>query len=152
MSSVSNVTNTVDNTSFISFKNKNFVILLVLLSVTLVGAGFYYFVRPKIMELYSEPQTNDTDKIVLYYTEWCGHSQTFIPIFTEFTEFCKTHEKLKNIIVEKIDCVAEATKCTANNITGYPTILLLKDGKNIEFNGKRTVDGLTSWALENLNL
>ena len=146
MSSGSNVINDVVTvTPFVSLKNKKFVFLLVVLSVALAGAGYYYFIRPKITETYS----SSTIRFVLFYAPWCGHSKSFLPIFDKFMESCKTNDKLKHISVEKIDCDTDKEACAPYRVQGYPTMLLIKGDKAsdiVEYNSGRTEDAMTKWC------
>jgi hypothetical protein len=88
-------------------------------------------------------------KLCLYYTEWCGYSQKFLPVWDEFRKYVEDNKL--NIVLEKVDCDKEKEKC--QNIPGFPTIVLEKEGdKPIEMNGKypRTVDGLLSFLSDSL--
>lgn len=90
--------------------------------------------------------TNQKDKLVLYYTNWCGISQQFKPIWDQFCKETKT-----NIITEEINCENDENKCKLMNIKGYPTVILQKcDGTNIEFNSQRTVQNLEDFVNKNI--
>jgi len=78
------------------------------------------------------------DSIILYYTDWCGHSQRMQP---EWDAFAK--EYAGRLHIEKIDCEKNRDRC--GKVSGFPTIRLYKggdDAKVIEFSGQRTKDGL----------
>ena len=85
------------------------------------------------------------DKLVLYYAEWCGISRGFKPTWDAFVK--KNGHVMK---MEIVDCVKDNQICKVNNIAGYPTIILHKrDGKNVQYNGQRTIDGLEAFCTQN---
>lgn len=86
------------------------------------------------------PQNQNKNRIVLYYTNWCGFSKQFFPIWSAF----ETRNGDK-IIIEKVDC--ETSKCDVN---GFPTVKMYKlNGEVINFDGPRTVEGLETFIANN---
>lgn len=68
-------------------------------------------------------QIEDADNkhtLMLFYTNWCGYSQQFLPIWHNMIA---TYDKIK---YEKYDCdTPEGRKlCEQYHITGYPTIII----------------------------
>ena len=98
------------------------------------------------IEKFNNP-SNDIE-LNLYYTEWCGYSQRFLPVWAEFEQYAASNNL--NIKLNKIDCDKEKEKC--QSIPGFPTIILSKNGKQISMDYKypRTVDGLKKFIAENL--
>jgi thiol-disulfide isomerase/thioredoxin len=82
------------------------------------------------------------NKLVLYYTSWCGWSQKFLPIWNDFKQ------KYPEIITETIEC-SDNQKCT--NIKGYPTIIYYINGSPLLYTGNRTVDDLYQFVQKNSN-
>ena len=85
-------------------------------------------------------QNNKT--INLYYTNWCGYSQKFFPIWTQ----------LKNELSDKIsfnDINCEKEKC--DGIRGYPSLSITSNGNKIMFpdNQDRSYDSVKSFILNN---
>lgn len=79
------------------------------------------------------------DTIILYYTNWCGHSRNFLPIWDDFVR-----RNSQNIRAIKIDCEANKDKCT--NVQGFPTVKLHRaDGKVVDYQGPRSIDGLEAF-------
>ena len=93
--------------------------------------------------------TNDEKKntnekiIILFYADWCGWSQKFLPIWKDFTKECDN----LNIQYKTIEC-SDNKKCfnSKYNIEGFPTILLEVNNKIIEYNGDRTVKSLLNFV------
>ncbi len=77
----------------------------------------------------------------LFYTEWCGWSQRFLPIWEQLENsnlWCK---------LVKINCEKNKELCA--NVPGYPYIVLEKNGQKIEYNGDRTYDDLIKFISKN---
>ena len=90
------------------------------------------------------PLNSSSDKFVLYYAPWCGHSKNFLPIWDNFKKTMKNNPKVKII---KINC-DETNECDKKNVPGFPTCILYKKGKEIQFNGERTLKSLNSFVKE----
>ena len=75
------------------------------------------------------------DKIVMYYTETCIHSQNMLPVWNKFEE-----EYGWKINIEKIDCSKNSEVC--RDVNGVPTVRLYRNGKVYEYTGDRTVEKL----------
>jgi thiol-disulfide isomerase/thioredoxin len=81
------------------------------------------------------------DRLVMYYTEWCGYSQQFKPIWQRFLQ-----EVQPDVITEAVECDQNKELCKARGVKGYPTVILHKsNGTNVEFTGPRSVEGLNDF-------
>jgi thiol-disulfide isomerase/thioredoxin len=84
--------------------------------------------------------------LILFYADWCGHCQTFMPIWDEFKT--KINKEEYNII--KIESANPFTK-KIQVVQGYPTIFYI-DGDDIkEYNKGRDVKSLVNFLKENKN-
>ena len=81
--------------------------------------------------------------LVLYHADWCGHCKHFLPVWKKFVS------QYPNIKTDSIECSNEANKAKCANIEGFPTVLLYVDGKPIQYNGDRTIDGLYNFVQNN---
>ena len=91
------------------------------------------------------PSNDAGDRLVLYYTEWCGASQQFKPVWSRFITDAKP-----SVRCTAIDCDKDDKVCRDNQIKGYPTVILHKaDGRNIAFTGARTVESLNDFVKRN---
>lgn len=82
--------------------------------------------------------------VTLYYADWCGPCKHFLPTWTQF-------ENKMNIIGSnvKVNKYESATKeVSTANITGFPTVMIEKDGKKYQYKGSRTVNGLLDEVLD----
>jgi thiol-disulfide isomerase/thioredoxin len=90
-------------------------------------------------------------EVIFFYVDWCPHCKTAKP---EFEKFSKDNQNIKvngyNVIIKEIDCTQETQK-TADlmdkyNIEGFPTIIMLKDGEEVQFDAKPTNENLTQFV------
>jgi protein disulfide-isomerase-like protein len=92
-------------------------------------------------------EQKDKNNIILFYTEWCGHSRNFMPIWDELVE--ELNKINFNIKCVKIDCDKDKDKCIKYKVNGFPTVKLIVDNKEIEYTGKRNVESLKEFILKN---
>jgi len=62
-------------------------------------------------------------ELILYYTNWCGMSSEFMPVWRQYREFAnqnKKHLKVTEILCEG----GNESYCQQCNIEGYPTVRL----------------------------
>lgn len=89
---------------------------------------------------------NDKPCLILYYTEWCGFSRQFLPVWDDLEKDIKNTDI--NIDLIKIDCEKNKDKCINNNIRGYPTVVLEVNGKKIEYKSMRNVESIKKFIIE----
>ncbi len=113
--------------------NYKIYIVVILVVILLI----LQFQNPEVKVQSKENFVSNDDNITLklYYTNWCGWSQKFLPIWDELTK------KVKKVNMTKIDC--EKNKELCEGIPGFPYLILekKKDDK-ITYKGDRTVDGI----------
>lgn len=118
------------------------------LKIQLKQTGRYTTKEANILYPKSNNDTN-TDKyaeLVVYYTDWCGHSQNFLPVWRRFVNETKT-----GVRTREVNCETESDTCKNANVNGYPTVFLRKpNGDNLIFSGERTVQGLERFVRDNL--
>lgn len=131
-------------------KNKNTIILIIIV----ILLGVLYFINN------SEPNANTNSTLEkfnnnkvqfkVYYTNWCGWSKRALALInsSEFqTQMNEIKDKAEVVLV---DCEnGGEQECSANNIRGYPTMILFKNNKPIEFQGERTTEGIISFIKQN---
>ena len=64
-------------------------------------------------------------KIVLYYVPWCPHCKNMMP------EWNKLEQNMQGTQtqVKKVDCEANPQAAKEQDVNGFPTIILFKNGK-----------------------
>jgi len=81
------------------------------------------------------------DVFVEFYAPWCGHCKSLAPIWDELGEKFKDDE---DIVIAKMDATANEVKGV--KVRGFPTLKLFKkDGSVVDFNGDRSLDGLSKF-------
>ena len=79
----------------------------------------------------------------LYYTNWCGWSKKFLPVWDQLSKL-----KQINIPMEKIDC--EQNKDACKGIPGFPYVVLEKGTDRIEYKGNRTARDIINFVNKNV--
>lgn len=80
--------------------------------------------------------------LVDFYTTWCGPCKMISPVL----------EQLKNIDVIKVDAEEEAEIANKFKITAVPTLVLIKDKKEIaRTQGYHDLEELKKWIEDNKN-
>ena len=81
-------------------------------------------------------------ELVYFYMNGCGHCKKFTPEWDKFSQGYNGNLNIRK--VERADAGDELQKY---EVKGFPTVLLLDgSGGKKEFDGERTVQGLTSFA------
>jgi hypothetical protein len=88
----------------------------------------------------------------LYYMNGCPHCETILPEYKKFASAgqVRTNGKITKIrMLEQGDPNAGA-EIEANKIKGFPTFILnTASGKKMEYQGDRTVDGISKFITQN---
>ena len=76
--------------------------------------------------------------IVKFFAPWCGHCKRLAPTYEEFSNIAKT--EFPELTVAEVDCTQNRDIC--GHVQGYPTVILYKGEKQVEFEGARNIDAL----------
>ena len=87
--------------------------------------------------------SDNSTKLVYFYMDGCGHCNKFTPTWDKFCSANST-----SIKTYKFEQAQVKKQITTYAISGFPTILLLdkNNAKIDEYNGKRSVEALTSYV------
>lgn len=129
--------------------NKIYLAIAVLL-IAVFGGVLFYNVK-FVDEKFSEPAV-----LTLFYSPGCPHCTDFLPIWEGDVSDPKSLKASLNkqnvqINLRKINVNDPANAEIANQkkITGVPTIILTKDGKDIEFTNDRTPNNIALFVKSN---
>lgn len=117
--------------------------------------SYFTYLKPKVYPTFVENKEylrksgNDNDEnkevdLILFYTTWCPHSKNALGIWEKFKEYA-SGRRFKGYIVhfKEVDCDKDEKMSDEFNITGYPTIKLVKSPNEIiEFDAKPSHDTL----------
>ncbi|KAH9577973.1 Thioredoxin domain [Trypanosoma melophagium] len=84
--------------------------------------------------------------LVKFYAPWCGHCQKLAP------EWEKAAKEIPNeAVMVDVDCTKETKLAEKYSIKGFPTIILFRDGKEIEtYKGARQSDAIVKYIKANV--
>ena len=131
-------------------KNKSIKMVITGLFILAVLFVIYNATKKEGFELspadFSE-QLNNGKKLVLIYADWCGHCKKIKPTWDKVSEKVNKEDELKMV---KINC-GEGTPeqkqlMSKYDVDGYPTILIVDNGKATPYEGDRTEDALLKQA------
>ena len=112
--------------------------------IVLVLILVYFFYCRKEQELFTDNVDNRL-KIYNFNTSWCGYSKEFQPIWDDFQ---KKHKSDKRVVIKDVKCDDDSNEtaqklCKSYDVPGYPSVIFHKQDNIVDYQGNRTVEGLT---------
>ena len=117
----------------------NRLLIGIIMGIILILAisSFYYFYRKDEFK-----NSKHKNRLVLYYTPWCGHCAMLKPEWVEFQK----NNKLKDMEVEMVDCDTSQEICNKFKIETIPTIIFHKENEEITYEGAKEIDQIKDWV------
>jgi len=84
--------------------------------------------------------------LIKFYAPWCSHCKKMAPVYERLAAH---YHRASNagVSVGKVDGTEESALQTRFNVQGYPTIVLLHNGRKVaDFSGKRTFDSIQAFV------
>ncbi|KAG7488630.1 hypothetical protein MATL_G00036180 [Megalops atlanticus] len=89
----------------------------------------------------------DKDTVLVeFYAPWCGHCKQFAPIYEKIAQMLKENDP--PIPVAKVDATKESALGSRFEVSGYPTIKILKRGEPVDYDGDRSEEAIVSRVKE----
>ena len=90
---------------------------------------------------------------VMFYTPWCGHSKRLKPTWQDLSSKYNNKED-PDVLIAKVDCTTERSLCSAQDVSGYPTLKFFKSGTNSDSGvywwGKKDLSSLIKFINEQM--
>tara|TARA_B100000575_G_C23143146_1_gene665917 strand:- start:2925 stop:3377 length:453 start_codon:yes stop_codon:yes gene_type:complete len=130
------------------FKNMPREQLVLLSVVSLLVLGFILYmckdcVQNKFRNMGltgSEVETFQNNDMVfrMFYVNWCGHCKAAKPEFKKLLNKSPYKGKIKIEMIDSEENEENAKLAEESGVEGYPTIILMKNGEPVPYNGDRT--------------
>lgn len=147
---------------------KRFIVIILIAAIFIVAAIYVYrktvsnntaLKHPDIKDskLSHDDDFDSQDKkadLYLFYTDWCPHCKKTKPEWEQLKKQYQNNKKVNGYTLNfiEVDCEANPDLANKYNITGYPTIKLIKGNQIIEFDAKpevKTLETFLSTVLSN---
>ncbi|KAI1889029.1 hypothetical protein AGOR_G00174850 [Albula goreensis] len=89
----------------------------------------------------------DKDTVLVeFYAPWCGHCKSFAPVYEKIAQTLKENDP--PIPVAKVDATKSSALGSRFDVSGYPTIKILKKGEPVDYDGDRSEQAIVSRVKE----
>lgn len=90
---------------------------------------------------------------VMFFAPWCGHCKRLAPTWEELA--AKHNKDVDSeVTIAKVDCTVATALCSAQDVTGYPTLKFFKNGAEkedgVKYRGNRDAASLEKFIAEKL--
>ena len=87
---------------------------------------------------------------VKFFAPWCGHCKRLEPTWEDLSKKYNVHDS--EVTIARVDCTTDASVCSDNEVTGYPTLKFFRKdgGEPIKYKGTRDLPSLEKFIQEQL--
>ena len=136
LSNLKNIVNSMfEKFNGLSDTNKLIVLALIALVIYL---GFCYYKKN------FEKMEGDGGVLRFFYADWCPHCKDAKPHWNALKK-----KYNGNVTLKSVDCTKDTDEAQKFDVEGFPTFILTRNGKNIEYEGERTTSGLLDFLNTN---
>ena len=98
-------------------------------------------------------QVSASPHFVMFFAPWCGHCKRLAPAWEELAAKMNVE---KEVTIAKVDCTEQTALCSAQDVTGYPTLKFFKNGAEkedgVKYRGNRDLASLEKFIKEKLGV
>ena len=133
-------------------------ILTLIVTIIFVIAGYFgykWFIQSTIENLGTEDLANDNRRvsnaeIIFFFADWCPHCKRAKPEWDNFkSNFENKTIGFYNLTCVDVDCTeGDSPLIQEYSVDGYPTIILKKDGKRIDYDARINENNLKQFINE----
>lgn len=120
------------------------IIIGIIVAIILGGVAYYLYSSNKKNDFVYNDEYRTTENkentIILFYVTWCPYSQDALKKWIDIKHKYKNPKH--TILFSEIDCDQNSDIANTYNIKEYPTIILVKDSKNYEYDANLSEDSL----------
>lgn len=139
---------------FVKPLEKQLVTFFVFIIFAVAGYyGYCWFGKSTVENLSDENMANNDRrkseaKLMFFSADWCPHCKKAKPEWDKFSsEYAKKVIGYYEIIPEAVDCTdGENRLIQEYSIDGYPTVIMIKDGKRVNFSGRITEENVQQFV------
>jgi len=136
--------------------DKHILTLIIAIIFIVAGyLGYIWFIKPTIENLPTEDLANDNQResdaeILFFSAEWCPHCKSAKPEWEKFkNNFGGKKIGNYNLNCTSVDCTeGDSPLIQEYAVDGYPTVILKKDGKRVDYDAKISEDNLKTFITE----
>lgn len=125
------------------------VMTLLIAAVTVMSKPLPAY-DPAVQALTAGNFTSATENgmwLVEFYSPYCPHCRRIAPTLRDLAESSRHLEDSSNFHIARVNCIAQGDLCTRQNIVGYPSLELFRDGVWFEsYDGDRSYDDLDAYV------
>merc|ERR1719228_1859804 len=90
---------------------------------------------------------------VMFFAPWCGHCKRLAPVWEELA--AKHNKDVDSeVTIAKADCTVATSLCSAQDVTGYPTLKFFKSGAEkddgVKYRGNRDQAALEKFIRQSM--
>ena len=131
------------------------VFLVLCLASQALGGVEEAMTAPSLTEGNFVSQVSGSPHFIMFYAPWCGHCKRLAPTWEELAgKMNKDVEK--EVTIAKVDCTEQTALCSAQDVTGYPTLKFFKSGAEkedgVKYRGGRDLASLEKFIKEKLGV
>ena len=139
---------------FVKPLEKQLVTFFVFIIFAVAGYyGYLWFGKSTVENLSDSNMANPSRhkseaKLMFFSADWCPHCKKAKPEWDKISsEYAKKEIGYYEIIPEAVDCTdGENRLIQEYSIDGYPTVIMIKDGKRVNFSGRITEENLQQFV------